>query len=57
MKQIKYENNKEYKRYLENQGKIKCSRCPYHRVENATRLPKNKSWKDKKIQKSWLKRF
>jgi len=29
--------NKSRKIYLERNGLIKCSRCPYHRVENDTR--------------------
>ena len=31
--------NRSRKRYLDNVGEIRCSFCPYHRVENSTNKP------------------
>lgn len=48
-----YENNKEYKRYLENRWKINCGRCPYNRKENRKKSDR-KCWKHRtKARKQW----
>jgi hypothetical protein len=56
--------NKDYKRYLENVGKIFCSRCGYHKGENITHKVyggfdgvKYPSWKlASKNRKQWMKK-
>ena len=49
-----YRNSR--KRVLNRTGAIKCSLCPYHRHENATRHAPRKSWKFKtKKEKQYKK--
>lgn len=38
--------NKTSKLHLDNEGKIHCSRCAYHRGENKSRTPR-RSWKSR----------
>jgi hypothetical protein len=61
------EFNRIYKRYLEHVGKIRCSRCGYHRGENCTwdcfgtydsiENLKHPNWKlVSKNRKQWMKK-
>lgn len=43
--------NRARKVFLELRGNINCSRCPYHRKENASRVPKDDRYKDKRNRK------
>jgi len=40
-------NAKMYRVELANSRAISCSFCKYHRQENASGIPKHKSWKDR----------
>ncbi len=46
--------NRARKRYLENEGLISCSLCPYHKWENAHKLQKNwKRYRKTKYKLEW----
>lgn len=62
----RYVYNRSRKEFLEKNGEIYCSRCPYHRVENITKKRyygnsregiRHPSWKlVSKNRKQWMKK-
>jgi hypothetical protein len=49
----RFEFNRAYKRYLEHNGEIHCSRCGYHRGENDERKWYGESYRDRLRFPNW----